>query len=285
VKPLQRLAEYPAKQQSLALVGIVENNEVVGGDAAKCSDSGGIPLWINTTVLWRVDSEHVGDLYLLKPGYSLDIDNDENEADDNDIEQAIVLQKTIGAITDACGEFIYTDIFGVERTDFRNRVYEILEPSLAQSYIILDDFIMGEINSTKDIEASLSTKSTAQQQSQAALFQAEQARTVAKGEADAAILRAEGEADSVELRAGGQAKAIKIEAEARAQAIQMLADELEKHGISLIDWNWLETWNGKLPSTLVISDDIGSPLMTIDIAPTPEVPVQNLEVPAPTPEQ
>jgi regulator of protease activity HflC (stomatin/prohibitin superfamily) len=208
----------------------------------------------------------------LKPGYELDRDNDENEADDNDIEQAIVLQKTIGAITDACGEYIYTDIFGVERTAFRNRVYEILGPSLAQSYIILDDFIMGEINSTKDIEASLSTKSTAQQQSQAALFQAEQARTVAKGEADAAILSAEGEADSAVLRAKGQ-------------AIQMLSDELEKHGISLIDWNWLETWNGNLPATLVISDDIGSPLMTIDIAPTPDVPVQNVEVPVPTPEQ
>ena len=93
---------------------------------------------------------------------------------------------------------------------------------------------------------------------------------MAKGEADAAILSAQGEADSAVLRAKGNAEAIKIEAEARAQAIQLLADELEKHGISLIDWSWLETWDGKLPATLVISDDTGSPLMTIDLAPTPE---------------
>lgn len=276
----QKLAKYPTRQQTLALIAEVENNEVVGGDAAKCSDQGGIPLWINTTVLWRINPDNPGELYLLRPGYALDRDDDENEADDQDIEKEIVLQKTIGAITDACGEFGYTEIFGDSRTAFRDRVYELLQPSLENSFIILDDFIMGEINSTQEIEASLSTKSTAQQQSQAALYQAEQARTAAKGQADAAILSAQGEADALKLRAAAQAEAIKIEAEAKAEAIRMIAQELEARGISLLDWNQLEKWDGKYPTTLVITDQTGTPVMTIDLL---ELTSGNNEVPTTIP--
>jgi regulator of protease activity HflC (stomatin/prohibitin superfamily) len=270
VNPItQRLAKYPVKQQTLALKAIIENNQVVGGDAAKCSDQGGIPLWIDTTVLWRVNPDEAAELYLIRPGYSLDIDNDEVEADDGDIEQTVVLVKTVGAISQACSEFAYTEIFGEDRDAFGERIAELLLPDLESSHIILDDFIVGEINSTIEIENSLSTKSSSEQQAQAAMFTAQEARNKAQGEADSAVITAQGEADAVIIAAGANAESIRIEAGAQAEAIQLIADELAKHGMTLKDWKWLEEWDGQTPETLVLSDENGSPLLTIDLVPTP----------------
>lgn len=261
----QKLAKYPVRQQTLELKAVVENDVIVGGDAAKCSDSGGIPLWIDTRVFYHVDPAHPGELFQLRPGYQLDSGNDDIEADDGDIESEIVLPKTVGAITEICSKYVYTSIYGEYKTEFRERVEVMLRESLAESYILLDDFIMGDINSTLEIEKSLSVKSEEQQKAAAAEYQADQKRTQAQGAADSVTIAAQGDADALLIEVAARAEAIKIDAAAQADAIALISAELEKHGMSLKDWKWLEEWDGVTPRTLVISDENGSPLMTIDL--------------------
>lgn len=72
---------------------------------------------------------------------------------------------------------------------------------------------------------------------------------VAAAEADAAEAkaRAEGEAEAAKIKAQGEAEAIKARAEAEAEANRKISESITPE---LIDYNRIESWDGKLPSVM-----------------------------------
>ncbi len=242
----QRFVEYPISQQTLTMVQSTEEGDVKGDDSVKCQDHNGVLLNIDSSVLWKVDPIHVGDLYLLRPGMPL-VNNP-----GADISSIIVRREVRTAITLACSKYRYDEMLGDNRSSLNNDVEQLLAPELAKMYIILDSVQIAEIHLPQEQQDAITRVSIAQQAAREASFAAEKARN----EADAAIATAEGQRQVAILAAEGEAESIRIINEQLAQSPDY------------IKYLYALNWDGKLPTTLVITDSNGNPLLTLPLGST-----------------
>lgn len=235
----QALARYPISQQSLTMVKSTEEGQVQGDDSTKCQDEKAIPLWIDSTTLWRVDPTKAGELYLLRPGMPL-INNP-----GADIESTVVRREVRNAITVACSEYSYASIFLGGRETFRARVEEVLSGNLEHNFILLDGFLPGEIHLPPEQEAAINQKVVAQQQAEQAAY----AKQKAENEAAGAVATAE-----------GQKKVKILQAQAEAEYIKIVNEQLGNSPL-YIKYVYASKWDGVLPMTLVMSDGQEFPLL------------------------
>lgn len=253
VKVTQRLAEYNISQQALTMVRSENEGQVVGDDSVVCRDKTGVQLNIDSTVLWRVDPVSVGNLYLLYPDSGLDL-----------IGQDVVRRITRSVLNDVCGQYGYSDIYGIGRVDFGIKVSEALSTKLSDTYLIMAGFNMGEVYLQPDQQAAVTAKSVAEQQAQEAKFLLEKRQN----EALAAIAEAEGE------------KQVRIlQAQAEAEAIRIINEQLAGSPY-YIKYIYADKWDGVLPATLVLANGQEFPLLgTLDLTEIGATPI----APVPTP--
>jgi len=239
IKVVQRLAEYDISQQALTMVRSENEGQVVGDDSVVCRDKTGVQLNIDSTVLWRVDPVQVGRLYLLYPDSSLEL-----------IGQDVVRRITRSVLNDVCGQYGYSDIYGIGRVDFGTKVSEALAIKLSDTYLIMAGFNMGEVYLQPEQQAAVTAKSVAEQQAQEAKFLLEKRQN----EALAAIAEAEG------------LKQVRIlQAQAEAEAIRIINTQLAGSPY-YIKYIYAEKWNGILPATLVLANGQEFPLLgTLDL--------------------
>lgn len=274
VWPTQRLAEYPIAQQTLTMVRSEKEGQVVGDDSVGCQDINGIPLNVDSSALWRVDSTHVGELYLLRPDMPL------IGKEGGDISSTVVRREVRNAITLACSKYRYDQIFGVKRVEFGGTVTEILAPSLTETYVVLDKFLLGEIHLRQDQADAINRKALAEQAALEAAFLQEKA----ENEANALIAKSEGEKQAAILRAEAEAQSIRVKAEAQAEAIRIINTQLGDSQY-YITYVVATNWNGVLPTTLVTAGGEEIPLL-LDVPLSSGVTTQALEptvVPTPVP--
>ncbi len=195
----KKLVSFPIAQQTLTMVRRASEGQVAGDDSVECQDRNGVRLNVDSSVLWRVDPGHVADLYLLRPDVPL---NDEGSS--NDISSLVVRREVRNAITNACSEFTYDEIYGVRRQDFGSKVSELLDPALSSTYILMDKFLLGEVYLQQEQQDAINAVATAQLKAKEAAYYAERAQNQAKaniaeaeGEKQVAILKAEGEAQAI----------------------------------------------------------------------------------------
>lgn len=201
VNPItQRVAEYPIGQQTLTMVRRDNEGQVRGDDSVACQDNSGIPLYIDSSTLWRVDPEHVGELYLLRPGVPL------SGKEGADISSLVVRREVRNAITMACGLYRYDEILGKKKAEFMQVVADTLRPNLRSVYIDLDKFFLGEIHLNPDQQNAINQKAKAEQEALQSAF----LRQKAENEAAAAVAKAEGDQKVKVLNAQGEAEAIRI---------------------------------------------------------------------------
>ncbi|MGH2607069.1 MAG: SPFH domain-containing protein, partial [Anaerolineales bacterium] len=128
-------------------------------------------------------------------------------------------------IRDAASQYNVEEIVTSKRLELTSGVAAALEKRLAESGLILVDFVLRNITFSPEYAASVEQKQIAEQLAQQARFvveqrrqEAEQARQVAQGLADAAVIAAQ-----------GRAEARLIEAEAEAKALELIADALRNN--------------------------------------------------------
>jgi regulator of protease activity HflC (stomatin/prohibitin superfamily) len=234
IGPLQRLAEYDMSQQSLTMVRAANEGQVKGDDSIVCRDRTGVQLNIDATIIWKIDTTKVGQLYLLYPDKDL-----------NTLGQEVVRRLGKTALNDACGLYGYADIYSSKRVEFGLKVAELLSTRMGETYMMLASFNMGEVYLQPDQQTAVTAKSVAEQQAQEAAFLKQKRENEAQG----AIAQAEG------------AKKVKIlQAEAEAEAIRIINTELGNSPY-YIKYIYASAWNGVLPATLVLSDGTEFPLL------------------------
>jgi regulator of protease activity HflC (stomatin/prohibitin superfamily) len=254
----QNVQEYPIAQQTLSMVRSSAEGQVSGDDSVACQDKNGIPINVDSSTLWRVDPAHAAELYLLKPGVPL------IGSADSDISSVVVRREVRNAVTNACSSYSYDEIYGAKRIEFGAAVTALLGPELAASYILMDKFLLGEIYLSTDQQDAINRKAIAQQSAIEASFLAEKA----KNEAAAAVAKAEGDKQVAILQA-----------QAQAQAIQIIQEQLNASP-SYIEYLYAKTWNGQLPTTLLLPNGQTFPLIAI---PGIGAPVATGSEPAPAP--
>lgn len=257
----QRFFAYPISQQTLTMVRAEKEGQIIGDDSVKCQDKNGVPLHIDSSVLWRVDVSKAGQLYLLRPELPL------AGKEGADISSMVVRQDVRAAIGLACSYFRYDEVFSIKKVELGLKVTEILGPALEKSFLKLDSFLLREIHLEKQQEDAIAAKVVAEQQS----LQAQYAKAKAEYEAQGKVAEAE-----------GAAKVKVLQAEAEAKSIAVINEQLGKSPF-YVQYVYAKSWNGALPTTLVLSNGQSIPLVQnlplVDGQPTVVPPV----IASPTP--
>lgn len=113
--------------------------------------------------------------------------------------------------------------------------------------IVIDEFNITNFSFSAAFDDAIEAKLVAEQNKIKAATENEQRVAAAEADAAEAKARAEGEAEAAKIKAQGEAEAIKARAEAEAEANRKISESITPE---LIDYNRIESWDGKLPSVM-----------------------------------
>lgn len=128
-------------------------------------------------------------------------------------------------------------------------IYEIVKDELAEKGINVISFAIENIDFTDTFESAVEAKQVATQEKLRAQTEQERQTMEATQKAERERIAAQAEADVKKIQADAEAYAVKVKADAEAEANEKISKTLSE---SLIKYNTVNHWNGKLP--LVSSD-------------------------------
>lgn len=128
-----------------------------------------------------------------------------------------------------------------------NAIMEEISRKVSDYGIIIDEFNITNFSFSKAFDDAIEQKLVAEQNKIKAATENEQRVAAAEADAAEAKARAEGEAEAAKIKAQGEAEAIKAKADAEAEANNKISDSITD---TLIDYNRIENWDGKLPSVM-----------------------------------
>lgn len=132
-----------------------------------------------------------------------------------------------------------------------NAIMEEISRKVSDYGIIIDEFNITNFSFSKAFDDAIEQKLVAEQNKIKAATENEQRVAAAEADAAEAKARAEGEAEAAKIKAQGEAEAIKAKADAEAEANKKISDSITD---TLIDYNRIENWDGKLPSVMTGND-------------------------------
>lgn len=141
-----------------------------------------------------------------------------------------------------------TQLYGKDRVLFEEDIKQALDPKFSANCVVLDEFILRDINFDQDYEDTMEQKQIQMENIAVQKFVADQAVqnaratvTNAQAQADAAIEAARGQAETVKLLAIAEADAMEIKGQALRDFPEMLKlkffDALTTSNWSLIPWD------------------------------------------------
>lgn len=198
---------YPISRQTYTMSIAPIEGQVQGDDSVASRTADGQEVLIDASIIYAIDPANVIKVHIeWQDRYARDL----------------VRPLARGIIRDAASQYGIEEIVSSKRLELTEGIASALEKRLAESGLILVDFILRNIAFSPEYAASVEQKQIAEQLAQQARFvveqrrqEAEQARQVAQGQADAAVIAAQ-----------GRAEARIIEAEAEARALELIAAAL-----------------------------------------------------------
>lgn len=180
VNPLnQVLARYPAGQQSLVMVQAESEGQVKGDDSTPCTLKDGTQVRVDSTTQWRVKPSGVGNLYLLHPNTPL------TSKPNADLSSTLVRGIVIHAITVECGGFTYKEYTENEalRDKFNEETSVRIQAEFDKTYLNLDGFFTRPFHPNAALQEALNTAAKAEQDVRSANFAAQASKAKADQEA------------------------------------------------------------------------------------------------------
>jgi regulator of protease activity HflC (stomatin/prohibitin superfamily) len=239
-----RFVDYPNAQQSLTMVRQASEGQVKQDDSISCHDQNGVPINMDMTITWRVDPEHVGDLYILRPEQPLVSD----KGDGNDIQDTVVRRIARSVIPVSCGSQTYTDLYtGKGKLVFQKDTLDLLQKEASKEYILIDGDYPGEMYLQPTQQDAIGRTANAQ----SAVSVAELHNQQVSAEATAIVVKANADAESARIQAQGEADA--NEKISKSLTANVLADRS------------INKWDGRLPA---VAGGESIPMISIPPDPT-----------------
>lgn len=199
---LENVRRYQIAKTTYTMSIAPLEGQVQGDDSVTARTSDGQEIFVDASVIYRVDPEEVIGVHIAWQ---------DRYPDD------LVRPLSRGIIRDAVSQFRVDEVVSTKRSQMTEIINTLLEESLAENGLILEDFVLRNITFSPEYAASVEQKQIAEQQAQQARFvveqkkqEAEQARQVAQGEADAVVIRAEGNAEAIIIKADADSKALNL---------------------------------------------------------------------------
>lgn len=194
--------------------------ESVGGTSVRAITSDGQVVFLDVTVIFRIDPTRVNYVYRnWRQGFR----------------ENFVVPLTRSEVRNAIVNYGAEEIYSGGRTFLEEQISEAIAPQLAAQGLILTDILIRDVAFSPEFMDAIEQKQIAEQEAQRAVFlvqqqeqEAERARVEAEGLADASVIRAEGEAEATLLQAG-----------AEAEALRLINEQLSQNP-ALIQWRYVD---------------------------------------------
>lgn len=208
---------YPISRQTYTMSIAPAEGQVQGDDSVAVRTADGQEVLIDASIIYAINPANVIQVHIeWQDRYSRDL----------------VRPLARGIIRDAASQYSAEEIVTSKRLELTEGVAAAFEKRLAESGLILVDFVLRNITFSPEYAASVEQKQIAEQLAQQARFvveqrrqEAEQARQVAQGLADAAVISAQGRAEARLIEAEAEAKALELIAAALRNNPQVLTFE------------------------------------------------------------
>lgn len=135
------------------------------------------------------------------------------------------------------------------RQNAADAIYDIVKKELSAKGINVISFAIENVDFTDTFESAVEAKQVATQEKLKAQTEQEKQTMEQQQQAERERIKAQAAADVQKIDADAKAYAVKVQAEAQAEANKEIAATLSE---SLIKYNMVQQWNGKLP---VVSSD------------------------------
>jgi regulator of protease activity HflC (stomatin/prohibitin superfamily) len=204
---VEHLETYSIARQTYTMSSNPGEGQMEDDDSIRARTKDGQEVFIDASVIYSIDPAKVIDLHI----------NWQNRFEDG-----VVRPAARGIIRDVASQYGVEEIVSSKRSELEQMITAQMAQKLAESDLVLFDFILRDIHFSEEYAAAVEQKQIAEQQAQQADLvieqkkaEAEQARQVAQGVADAAVIAAKGDAE-----------ARLIQAQAEAQANQLISQSV-----------------------------------------------------------
>ncbi len=194
---------YPIYWQTYTMSGKALEGQVRGDDSISARTSDGQEVFIDCSVIFRIDTLQAVRIY---------IDWQNRYIDD------FVRPVLRGIIRTKVSQYKVDEVNSFKRLDLERDLGKEVGAAFSDKGFILDRYILRNISFSKEYAASVEQKQVAYQEMTRTVYQAQQVKNLA-----------EGEANKIKIEAGAQAEAIQVKANAQATALHVIANALNNN--------------------------------------------------------
>jgi len=181
---IEQVVEYPTYWQTYTMSGKPLEGQVRGNDSIRARTSDGQEVFIDSSLIFRVDAEQVVRIHL-----------DWQDRYINDLIRPVVQ----GFVRTQVSQFTVEEVNSNKRGDLEATLDRLLKDELNDKGLLLDQFLLRDITFSPQFAESIERKQIALEGQQEKEYEAEQIRQLAKGKADAVLIEAEAEAKALQL--------------------------------------------------------------------------------------
>jgi regulator of protease activity HflC (stomatin/prohibitin superfamily) len=236
---MEKVQRYPIYWQTYTMSSEPLEGEKVGDDAIAARTSDGQAVFLDVSVIYRLDSNEVIRVHI--------------DLQDRYVEDYIrpVLR---GIVRTEVSQFTADEVNSSKRKNLEAILEEKISQSFADKGFILDRFLLRNIGFSTQYATAIEQKQVAEQEKILREFQAEQIRKLALGTKDKYIYEAEGRAQAIELEGGAEAEVILLKAEKEAEALKLINEILQENE-QLITYRYVDKLGPGIKVMLVPADN------------------------------
>lgn len=187
---------YDVSRQTYTMSAQFTEGNIQGDDAVSARTAGGQEVFIDATVIYRINPDRVNEVHVNWP--------------DKRYQDELIRPLLRSVIRDAVSLFDVESIYQ-ERTTIDAQITEAVQPALEKEGFVVEDILVRNVNFTPEYASAI---------------EAAQIAEVNIREQEFRVREEEQRAEQVQMRARGEAEARKIQAEAEAAALQYVANVL-----------------------------------------------------------
>jgi regulator of protease activity HflC (stomatin/prohibitin superfamily) len=231
---VDQVVKYDVGQQSVTMAGAEETTQVGGHGAVRAVTKDGQTIYVDVTVIFRIDATRVNDIHRDWQKTYLD---------------GFIAAQTRSEVRNATSGYSAEEIYSGGRAALEKQLVDDLSDAFQNQGFLLTDILIRDVSFSTEFTDAIEQKQIAQQQAEQAAFRVQQAQQ----EAEQARVEAKGRADSAVLAAKGEAESITIKAEAESEALKLINSVLEQNP-NLLQWQYINQLSDQVKLIIIPSN-------------------------------
>jgi len=208
----EKVVRYPIYWQTYTMSTEALEGSKVGNDSIAARTSDGQAVYIDSTVIYRIDASEVVRVH---------IDLQNRYIDD------FIRPIMRGVVRTEVSQFTADEVNSSKRKNLEENLGDLLSRAFSEKGFVLDRFLLRNISFSSQYATAIEQKQVAEQDQKQREYQAQQMRKLAEGERDKLKIEVEGKAAVIQREAEAQATAVVVKAEAEAKALKLISDALK----------------------------------------------------------